>query len=187
MYNANSGLFAACSVRSCFYRLYKSCHVLDWSPLCEYSLAAIDPTRGWLMYLACLFTCFMYCCCVSVDVVLYFTCNTTLLIMIPYPIKEGKRICGSIVFLKLKVCCDMILTPFLSTLLNAKKIIIQLWTHLFKRYSIFIWFDPFKVVWDTFILWRTSYRNNKIKYVYNFIIFSFTKLIPNSIAQWVRA
>lgn len=131
MYNANSGLFAACSVRSCFYRLYKSCHVLDWSPLCEYYLAAIDPTRGWLLYLACLFTCFIYCCCVSVDVVLYFTCNTTLLIMIPYPIKEGKRICGSIVFLQLKVCCDVILTPFLSTLLNAKEIIIQLWTHLF--------------------------------------------------------
>lgn len=93
---------------------------------CEYSLAAIDPTRDWLMYLACLFTCFIYCCCVCVDVVLYFTCNTTLLIMIPYPIKEGKRICGSIVFLQLKVCCDVILTPFLSTLLNAKEIIIQL-------------------------------------------------------------
>lgn len=132
-------LHALCGVVFTASALYKSCHVLDWSPLCEYSLAAIDPTRGWLMYLACLFTCFIYCCCVSVDVVLYFTCNTTLLIMIPYPIKEGKRICGSIVFLQLKVCCDVILTPFLSTLLNAKKnynTTVNTFIHL-KRYSIF--------------------------------------------------
>lgn len=156
MYNANSGLFAACSVRSCFYRLYKSCHVLDWSPLCEYSLAAIDPTRGSLLYLACLFTCFIYCCCVSVDVVLYFTCNTTLLIMIPYPIKEReKNLWVYCVFATQSLLWyDTNTVSFHSTKCKRNyNTTVNTFIHL-KRYSIFIWFDPFKVVWDTFILWR---------------------------------
>lgn len=124
MYNVNFGLFVVCFVWSCFYCLYKFCYVLDWSLLCEYFFVVIDFIWGWFMYLVCLFICFIYCCCVFVDVVLYFICNIILLIMILYFIKEGKRICGFIVFLYFKVCCDMILILFFFILLNVKEIII---------------------------------------------------------------
>lgn len=58
---------------------------------CVNIFVVIDFIRGSFLYLVCLFICFIYCCCVFVDVVLYFICNIILLIMILYFIKEREK------------------------------------------------------------------------------------------------